>query len=100
MVSPLHHPSTLYMVYYLVYVYCLLSQKYAAPGFTCYRELLDYVQVVGEKCGFLMEEDRLRIPSTKRVCFIARKDSKQFNSEQVDANISEMTTKPVDSENW
>jgi len=64
-----------------------------------YRELLDYVQVVGEKCGFLMEEDRLRIPSTKRVCFIARKDSKQFNSEQVDANISEMTTKPVDAEN-
>ena len=61
---------------------------------------MDYVQVVGEKCGFVMEEDRLKIPSTKRVCFIARTDSDQFTSEQVDANISEMTTRPVGAENW
>jgi tRNASer (uridine44-2'-O)-methyltransferase len=27
---------------------------------------------VGTKCGFVMEEDRLRIPSTKRICFIGR----------------------------
>ena len=37
-----------------------------------YREYLDYVKNVGSKCGFVMEEDRLKIPSTKRVCFVGR----------------------------
>ena len=39
-----------------------------------YREYLDYICDVGEGCGFLMEEDRLKIPSTRRICFVARCD--------------------------
>ncbi|EHB03682.1 Putative tRNA (uracil-O(2)-)-methyltransferase [Heterocephalus glaber] len=34
---------------------------------TQYREYLDFIREVGEACGFHMEEDCLRIPSTKRV---------------------------------
>ena len=34
---------------------------------TQYRGYLDFVQEVGETCGFHVEEDSLRIPSTKRV---------------------------------
>ena len=37
-----------------------------------YRDYLDYVRGVGSACGFEMEEDRLRIPSTKRICFVGR----------------------------
>ncbi len=37
-----------------------------------YRDYLDFVANVGQKCGFKMEEDKLRIPSTKRICFIGR----------------------------
>lgn len=35
-----------------------------------YRQYLDFVKTVGEKCGFVVEEDMLRIPSTKRVNLI------------------------------
>ncbi|XP_070614216.1 LOW QUALITY PROTEIN: probable tRNA (uracil-O(2)-)-methyltransferase [Erythrolamprus reginae] len=37
-----------------------------------YREYLDFVTEVGAVCGFRVEEDCLRIPSTKRVCLIGR----------------------------
>ncbi|XP_045145468.1 probable tRNA (uracil-O(2)-)-methyltransferase isoform X1 [Echinops telfairi] len=37
---------------------------------TQYREYLDFVTEVGQVCGFRVEEDCLRIPSTKRVCLI------------------------------
>ena len=41
-----------------------------------YRDYLDHIFEIGQKCGFYMEEDKLRIPSTKRVCFIGTfKDS-------------------------
>ena len=41
-----------------------------------YRDYLDYVRSVGTACGFEMEEDRLRIPSTKRICFVGRNRTK------------------------
>nr|XP_056711496.1 probable tRNA (uracil-O(2)-)-methyltransferase [Euleptes europaea] len=37
-----------------------------------YREYLDFVTEVGLVCGFNVEEDCLRIPSTKRVCLIGK----------------------------
>ncbi|XP_053314212.1 probable tRNA (uracil-O(2)-)-methyltransferase [Spea bombifrons] len=39
---------------------------------TQYREYLDFVTEVGHRCGFNVEEDCLRIPSTKRVCLIGK----------------------------
>ncbi|XP_032043007.1 probable tRNA (uracil-O(2)-)-methyltransferase [Aythya fuligula] len=39
---------------------------------TQYREYLDFVAQVGSVCGFHVEEDCLRIPSTKRVCLIGK----------------------------
>lgn len=39
---------------------------------TQYREYLDFVIEVGTQCGFIVEEDCLRIPSTKRVCLIGK----------------------------
>ncbi|XP_048393427.1 probable tRNA (uracil-O(2)-)-methyltransferase isoform X2 [Stegostoma tigrinum] len=37
---------------------------------TQYRAYLDFITEVGSTCGFKVEEDCLRIPSTKRVCLI------------------------------
>ncbi len=37
---------------------------------------------VGETCGFVMEEDKLRIPSTKRVCFVGRKKNHDLEVRQ------------------
>ncbi|GCC36554.1 hypothetical protein chiPu_0015049 [Chiloscyllium punctatum] len=37
---------------------------------TQYRAYLDFIIEVGSACGFKVEEDCLRIPSTKRVCLI------------------------------
>ncbi|KAF6133480.1 tRNA methyltransferase 44-like protein [Phyllostomus discolor] len=39
---------------------------------TQYRGYLDFVREVGAACGFRVEEDCLRIPSTKRVCLLGR----------------------------
>ncbi|XP_077157724.1 putative tRNA (uracil-O(2)-)-methyltransferase isoform X2 [Paroedura picta] len=39
---------------------------------TQYREYLDFVTEVGLVCGFNVDEDCLRIPSTKRVCLIGK----------------------------
>uniref|UniRef100_A0A8D1WHB1 tRNA (uracil-O(2)-)-methyltransferase n=1 Tax=Sus scrofa TaxID=9823 RepID=A0A8D1WHB1_PIG len=41
-------------------------------GKTQYRGYLDFITEVGSTCGFHVEEDCLRIPSTKRVCLIGR----------------------------
>lgn len=35
---------------------------------TQYRSYLNFIREVGEKCGFKVGEDHLRIPSTKRIC--------------------------------
>uniref|UniRef100_A0A4W3H4Y8 tRNA (uracil-O(2)-)-methyltransferase n=1 Tax=Callorhinchus milii TaxID=7868 RepID=A0A4W3H4Y8_CALMI len=39
---------------------------------TQYREYLDFIIEVGSVCGFEVEEDCLRIPSTKRVCLLGK----------------------------
>ncbi|KAM5191446.1 putative tRNA (uracil-O(2)-)-methyltransferase [Mantella aurantiaca] len=39
---------------------------------TQYREYLDFVTDIGTQCGFNVDEDCLRIPSTKRVCLIGK----------------------------
>uniref|UniRef100_A0A8C3YME2 tRNA (uracil-O(2)-)-methyltransferase n=1 Tax=Catagonus wagneri TaxID=51154 RepID=A0A8C3YME2_9CETA len=41
-------------------------------GKTQYRAYLDFVTEVGSTCGFHVEEDCLRIPSTKRVCLLGK----------------------------
>ncbi|XP_077291431.1 putative tRNA (uracil-O(2)-)-methyltransferase isoform X2 [Arctopsyche grandis] len=35
-----------------------------------YNEYLDYVKLICEKCGIHTEIDRLKIPSTKRICLV------------------------------
>ncbi|KAL4641501.1 putative tRNA (uracil-O(2)-)-methyltransferase [Arapaima gigas] len=51
-----------------------------------YREYIDFNVEVGSVCGFHVEEDCLRIPSTKRVCLIGRRRSYEPSREaQVDA---------------
>ncbi|EDO44636.1 predicted protein, partial [Nematostella vectensis] len=37
-----------------------------------YRDYLNYIQEVGTACGFYVEEDVLRIPSTKRTCQVGK----------------------------
>ena len=47
----------------------LLTSQFNRPS-SCksqYRYYLDYVRIIGEEMGFVVEEDSLRIPSSKRV---------------------------------
>ncbi|XP_069488129.1 probable tRNA (uracil-O(2)-)-methyltransferase [Ambystoma mexicanum] len=48
---------------------------------TQYREYLDFITEVGIACGFDVEEDCLRIPSTKRVCLIGKSRTYQPHDE-------------------
>nr|XP_054749079.1 probable tRNA (uracil-O(2)-)-methyltransferase [Lytechinus pictus] len=38
-----------------------------------YRTYLNFVREAGEMCGFVVEEDKMRIPSTKKICHVGRK---------------------------
>ncbi|EFN89724.1 probable tRNA (uracil-O(2)-)-methyltransferase [Harpegnathos saltator] len=53
-----------------------------------YSEYMSYVRSVCEACGFVTQVDRLRIPSTKRTCFIGwQRNYARENSEALDATI-------------
>ncbi|KAK7041982.1 tRNA methyltransferase 44, partial [Halocaridina rubra] len=41
-------------------------------GISQYADYISYIKEIGEVCGFQMWEDKLRIPSTKRVCLIGQ----------------------------
>ncbi|XP_039607553.1 probable tRNA (uracil-O(2)-)-methyltransferase isoform X1 [Polypterus senegalus] len=49
---------------------------------TQYREYIDFITEVGSVCGFHVEEDCLRIPSTKRVCLIGKSRTYEMTREQ------------------
>ncbi|XP_066488715.1 probable tRNA (uracil-O(2)-)-methyltransferase isoform X1 [Tiliqua scincoides] len=50
---------------------------------TQYREYLDFITEVGFVCGFSVEEDCLRIPSTKRVSLIGKSRTYEATQETV-----------------
>ncbi|KAJ8312403.1 hypothetical protein KUTeg_009776 [Tegillarca granosa] len=60
------------------------------PGVSNYRSYLNFVQEVGHICGFNVEEDTLRIPSTKRVCFVGK--SRTYSAEDETRVDIERTT--------
>ncbi|XP_078047228.1 putative tRNA (uracil-O(2)-)-methyltransferase isoform X2 [Augochlora pura] len=66
-------------------------QRYSAAR-SQYSEYIDYVKNVCEVCGFRMYIDKLRIPSTKRICLIGweRRHSDEDDIETVEHRIQEM----------
>ncbi|XP_063315929.1 probable tRNA (uracil-O(2)-)-methyltransferase [Pelobates fuscus] len=71
---------------------------------TQYREYLDFVTEVGHHCGFNVEEDCLRIPSTKRVCLIGKSrtylhSQEAMIDEQRKEYIKTQYCDPLDSSN-
>ncbi|XP_043825507.1 probable tRNA (uracil-O(2)-)-methyltransferase isoform X2 [Dromiciops gliroides] len=61
---------------------------------TQYREYLDFIKEVGFTCGFQVEEDCLRIPSTKRVCLIGKSRTYPATEE---ALVDKQRTQYIDS---
>ncbi|KAM8970368.1 probable tRNA (uracil-O(2)-)-methyltransferase isoform X2 [Sarcophilus harrisii] len=61
---------------------------------TQYREYLDFIKEVGLTCGFHVEEDCLRIPSTKRVCLIGK--SRTYPAPE-EALVDKQRTQYIDS---
>lgn len=55
---------------------------------TQYRSYLNFMQEIGHVCGYEVEEDNLRIPSTKRVCQIGMKvrcdEMRTLTNDQID----------------
>ncbi|GAB0093038.1 Probable tRNA (uracil-O(2)-)-methyltransferase [Sergentomyia squamirostris] len=56
-----------------------------------YHDFIDYTVEISEVCGFSVDIDRLRIPSTKRICIIGR-DRKTLDNEALENFISEKST--------
>lgn len=51
-----------------------------------YQEYMGYVKNISEICGFNTEVDRLRIPSTKRICFVGSR--KSHDMQEVEMKIT------------
>ena len=43
---------------------------------TVFRDYLDWVSSIGDQIGFEVNEDRMKIPSTKRICFVGYQKNK------------------------
>lgn len=62
-----------------------------SASFSQYHDYMLYIQNVSKKCGFKTDVDKLRIPSTKRVCFIGTdRDYLKSEMELQDIKIQEM----------
>ncbi|XP_022104593.1 probable tRNA (uracil-O(2)-)-methyltransferase [Acanthaster planci] len=61
---------------------------------TQYRAYLDFVEEVGQVCGFQVQEDTMRIPSTKRICQIG--SHRTYPREQSE-DIRQLITKYITS---
>ncbi|KAJ8416464.1 hypothetical protein AAFF_G00357520 [Aldrovandia affinis] len=57
-----------------------------------YKEYIDFISEIGSVCGYNVEEDCLRIPSTKRVCLIGKTRSYQPSEE---AQVDELRTQYI-----
>ncbi|CAG9114705.1 unnamed protein product [Plutella xylostella] len=71
-----------------------------------YTEYLDYIKKLCQECGFRTDTDRLKIPSTKRICLVGRgrtypeeDHSKYCNSTQKLININPAKSDEK-TENW
>ena len=77
------------------------SHKYRRrhTGRSQYSDYLEYVQEIGTVCGFDMKQDKLRIPSTKRICLVGDKrinESEYYKiSETIDNFIKERTINTI-----
>ncbi|KAJ1984713.1 tRNA(Ser) Um(44) 2'-O-methyltransferase [Dimargaris verticillata] len=62
-------------------LYELSGQKYnhTQPGRTRYQVYLDYISQIMETCGFIVEREQLRIPSTKNIALVGRR--RTFNKD-------------------
>ncbi|XP_062505089.1 probable tRNA (uracil-O(2)-)-methyltransferase [Corticium candelabrum] len=73
---PLLAARSSYKTRYFVLPCCFhdFNQKFSrqsadVPQYQCY---LEFVEMVGQRCGFNVQHDRLRIPSTKNICLIGQ----------------------------
>lgn len=63
-----------------------------------YRDYLDHICEIGSKMGFLVKEDKLRIPSTKRICFVSTKKSEmnQYEIEDFLEKLPKFVPRPIE----
>lgn len=54
-----------------------------------YAEYLDYVHEISNICGFETIKDKLRIPSTKRICLIGQTKSDRSEPDKLDKEIQQ-----------
>lgn len=69
------------------------GKKYQRESATTsqYFDYMHYIQEVSEKCGFKTSIDKLRIPSTKRICLIGtERNYLEIESDSRDSKIQEM----------
>ncbi|MBN3300663.1 TRM44 methyltransferase, partial [Amia calva] len=62
-----------------------------------YKEYIDFIAEVSHVCGFEVEEDCLRIPSTKRVCLIGK--SRSYDSSR-EAMVDDQRTQYIKKRQW
>lgn len=76
---------------------CRYRRKYA--GRSQYSDYLEYIKEVGIVCGFDVWQDKLRIPSTKRICLIGQERTyRTRDAPQIFKNINDFIRKRSDGD--
>lgn len=56
-----------------------------------YYDYLEYIQSISDVCGFITKQDKLRIPSTKRICIVSfNRTYEEGNFKENDSKITEL----------
>nr|CAG4638521.1 EOG090X07W1 [Cyclestheria hislopi] len=68
-------------------------EKFKNSNSSRYLEYLNFIEFIGKSCGYDMRKDRMRIPSTRRVCFVGSAFGKsQEHINPTEADISKLIT--------
>lgn len=54
---------------------------------SCYQDFITYVERVSQICGFKTFMDKLRIPSTKRICLVGYKSPSDKAADEISQSV-------------
>ncbi|GAB5586424.1 tRNA methyltransferase 44 [Umbelopsis nana] len=63
-----------------------------------YREYTEYIKDIGVKCGYCIDEDQLRIPSTRNIAVVGQRRNPEAVVDPVIASVGHFVARVSDRE--
>ncbi|KAJ1969951.1 tRNA(Ser) Um(44) 2'-O-methyltransferase [Dispira parvispora] len=73
MAAKSHYDAKVVVIPCCPFVLCGQKLRHPTPGMTRFQTYVEYVKMVMRTCGYHVEEEHLRIPSTKNIALVGRR---------------------------